>query len=303
MNPTVDSLEPGTLLFGKWKVERLLGSGLGGCVYECRLAIPPFSHVALKLTSKTDPMGAQQIESLLKEYWYLSHFNHSHIVKGFGTIEDRTHFAFLMEYVHEGSLATHLSKNEKPSLNMMLGWLKDVAEALRVIHQAGFVHRDIKPENVLIARDLSAKLGDFGICSKPILLTNPDESQLVGSVDFIAPEYIVKGTYDSRSDIYAWGVLAHILVYGKAPFAGSVIDSLVRRASEDPMPSFEEYQSVPRPLQELIARCLKRNVIQRPQSALELITELNTIMLLNQVPTLFVQDTMRRTAQRNPFAF
>lgn len=302
MKSTAESMQPGTLLFGKWRVERLLGSGLGGYVYECRLAEPPHSHIALKLTAKDDLTGPQQIESLLKEYWYLSHFNHPNIVKGFGTIEDRVHFAFLMEFVHEGNLASAIAEDPNIPLPVQIKWLKNIAEALRAIHHAGFVHRDIKPENILIARDGSAKLADFGICSRPILLTNPDESQLVGSIDFIAPEYIVKGTYDSRSDIYAWGVLAHILVYGKAPFAGSVIDSLVRRASEDPTPILADPKSVPSSLQELIARCLKRNPIQRPQSAIELITELNTIQLLQQTPTLYDQDTMKRFGIKTSYA-
>lgn len=302
MKSTAESMQPGTLLFGKWKVERLLGSGLGGYVYECRLSEAPFSHIALKLTAKEDPTGQQQIESLLKEYWYLSHFNHPQIVKGFGTIEDKTHFAFLMEFVHEGNLATAITEDPNIPLPVLIKWLKNIADALRSVHQAGFVHRDIKPENILIARDGTAKLADFGICSKPILLTNPDDSQLVGSIDFIAPEYIVKGTYDSRSDIYAWGVLAHILVYGKAPFSGSVVDSLVKRASEDPLPVPADPVAVPSALQELIARCLKRNPIQRPQSALELITELNTIQLLQQIPNLYDQDTMRKSESKNRFA-
>lgn len=301
MKSTAESMQPGTLLFGKWKVVRLLGSGLGGFVYECRLAEAPFSHIALKLTAKDDLTGPQQIESLLKEYWYLSHFNHPQIVKGFGTIEDRVHFAFLMEFVHEGNLASAIAEDSDIPISVQIKWLKNIADALRAVHQAGFVHRDIKPENILIARDGTAKLADFGICSKPILLTNPDDSQLVGSIDFIAPEYIVKGTYDSRSDIYAWGVLAHILVYGKAPFAGSVIDSLVRRASEDPTPVAAP-NSVPQALQELISRCLKRNPIQRPQSAMELITELNTIQLLQQMPNLYDQDTMRKFGSKGNYA-
>ncbi|MFL5585898.1 MAG: protein kinase domain-containing protein [Gemmatimonadaceae bacterium] len=189
---------------------------------------------------------------------------------------------FTMPFVRGESLRARIIKGSIP-LEESLAILRDVAAALAYAHRQGIVHRDIKPENILLSEG-TAVVTDFGIAKavqaarKEASLEITQPGDYVGTPMYMAPEQAAHDPVtDQRADIYAWGVVAYELLSGKHPFAeyvSSPQNLLTAQMSDTPRLITGTNPKVPRPLADLVMRCLSKRAEMRPANGEELLAAL-----------------------------
>ena len=211
---------------------------------------------------------------------------------------------FTMPFVRGESLRVRILKGPVP-LEESLRILHDVAHALAYAHGQGIVHRDIKPENILLSEG-TAVVTDFGIAkavqaartATPVggAITQPGDS--LGTPMYMAPEQAASDpSTDQRADIYAWGVVAYELITGKHPFAGKMTPQalLTAQMSDTPAPITGTNSKVPRPIADLVLRCLSKTAAMRPANGTELLAALDDPSTIRS-PRIKVDWPRRREA-------
>jgi TolB-like protein len=192
---------------------------------------------------------------------------------------------FTMPFVRGESLRERIRKGPIP-VEECLSILRDVASALAYAHRQGIVHRDIKPENILLSEG-TAVVTDFGIAKAVQAARNQAPHQApqitkpgdyVGTPMYMAPEQAAADpATDQRADIYAWGVVAYELISGKHPFAAMTSPQalLTAQMSDTPPPITATNSRLPRPVADLVMRCLSKTAAMRPADGTELLAALN----------------------------
>lgn len=195
---------------------------------------------------------------------------------------------YTMPFVRGESLRARLSSGTTLGVTESVNILRDVARALAYAHAEGVVHRDIKPENILLSGG-AAVVTDFGIAKAIVASRTLDSGSTtgitmagvsLGTPAYMAPEQALgdPGT-DQRADIYAWGVVAWELLGGVHPFAGrTTVQALITAHVTETPPSLSVRRpEVPDALAALVMRCLEKNPENRPQSASDLLTTVESV--------------------------
>ena len=159
----------------------------------------------------------------------------------------------------------------------------ELADALAAAHAAGIVHRDLKPANVMIGRDGTVKVLDFGLSKSEVdrtvesvkTDTLSSSGSLLGTAPYMAPEVIDGGVADARSDIFSLGIVLFEMTTGRRPFTGNTALAVITAILRDKPPLASAVKpGVPRDLARLIDRCMAKNPSERRQSAADLRTDL-----------------------------
>ena len=259
---------------GKFEIVRLLGQGAMGEVYLGRdpgigreVAIKTIRPALLGLNLSGDIR-----ERFAREAKAAGLLHHPNVVTvfEFGTDEDVLYL--VMEYVPGEDLSVLMARDElTPS--ELLEVLAQVCEGLAQAHKHGIIHRDIKPTNVMVLREegeLRAKVMDFGVAK----LTGGDmtqSGQVVGTLAYMAPEYLRTGTAEPASDLFSVGVMLHEGLSGEKPFGGATTGALVYTIVHDEPRPLEDtvFEGVSPSVKALAARLLAKEPAVRFASALE----------------------------------
>lgn len=278
------NLLPGTILFRRFKLLKCLSSSDLAGVYLCSEQPDGENLVVLKIVNSPRKDGDQDRRSeLRRELLISSAINHPNILGANHYYEDDDFVAFSMDYVPGGTLADKLDSGEHLSTTEILNWLTQIASGLNAIHSEGICHRDLKPENVLIDEEGTIRIADFGIATSGPSDSAISAERLTGTINFLSPEYIAYGLFDERSDIYAWGVIAYLLTTGRLPFFGdTLIDTLAKRVTHDPMAPCKINSGIDRRLSSLILDALKRKVDERVQTSAELLARLAALQTVEE---------------------
>lgn len=219
---------------GKFQIKRLLGQGAMGEVY---LGMDPAigREVAIKTIIPTAAQGDEAKARFEREARAAGVLNHPHLVTIYEFGEDQGVLFIAMEYVRGHDLE-ELFRDQSLSRSEALEVLAQVCDGLNFAHRAGIVHRDIKPSNVRVTRDgkrLHAKVMDFGVAR----ISNSEMTatgMVMGTVSYMAPEYIRTGKPDSRSDLFAVGVMLYEVLSGRKPFAGDTTPTILYKIVNEP---------------------------------------------------------------------
>jgi serine/threonine-protein kinase len=191
---------------------------------------------------------------------------------------------YTMPFVEGQSLRDRVKREGTLSIGDTIGILRDIARALAYAHEKGVVHRDIKPENVLISGE-AAVVTDFGI-AKAISVAREEQGEgltqagtSIGTPAYMAPEQAAGDpATDHRADIYSFGCVAYELLAGHPPFTGRSSHQLVRaHMTETPRPIDELRPDVSFGLAELVMRCLEKEPERRPQTARDVLQQLDGV--------------------------
>ena len=219
-----------------------------------------------------------------REIQVAAQLQHPHIVPLLSAGEQGDLLWYTMPYIEGESLRAALERKKKFSPREVMRILHDVVDALAFAHERGVIHRDIKPANIL-SQGAHALVTDFGV-AKAISAALPSTGLTsagiaIGTPAYMAPEQLAGDVAaNHRIDIYAVGLLAYELVTGVSPFTGpSPRETLAAQLTRDPKPLHEVSPEIPRTLSALIMRCLAKDPDARPQSAEEVLRELDSMTM------------------------
>lgn len=191
--------------------------------------------------------------------------SHPNVVQVLDQGQTRETAYLVMEYVPGATLRTLLKKGPMTP-RLALTYLEAILAGLGAAHRAGLVHRDIKPENVLVSRDGSIKLADFGLARAAT--HHSGTSTLMGTVAYISPELLSGEGSDERADIYATGILLYEMLTGVQPYTG---DSPVRVAFQhvnSTVPNPSQYvPGLAAGLDDLVTTATEPKMVGRPKNA------------------------------------
>jgi serine/threonine protein kinase len=273
----MESMTAGTVIADKYQIERLLGKGGMGHVYlASHLRMPEF-RVALKTLDPALTSKVENKEKFRNEVIAGYRVNHPNVVQMYEYFDLGELQAFAMEFVDGATLAQVLTEGPL-SPDVTISFIKQMAMGLEALHRAGTYHRDLKPENVLVGDDGRVKLTDFGVARIRGGVSIEMEGMLIGTPNYVPPEYVETGESDHRGDIYALGVMAYEMFAGVAPFVSPTRNSLLKeRLKPHGLDLAQRAPDLPQELVAIVERCLAIAPIQRYPRAADLAEDLGAL--------------------------
>ena len=267
-------LAPGSVLAGKYRIERALGEGGMGVVLAAR-HLELGHQVAVKVLAPGAVLRSAAVERFLREGRAAARLTSPHVarVHDVGRLSEGVPF-LVMELVSGRDLKTILDHEGPQPWGRVVRWCREVADALAEAHACGVIHRDVKPGNLMLADLVGGrsivKVLDFGISK----LVEDDEvslthsSVVMGSPQYMAPEQLISSKHVSpKIDIWALGVVLYELSTGRAPFEGRTIAEVVARIqSVMPPPPSLFVKGIPASFDAVVLRCLAKQPEARFES-------------------------------------
>ena len=200
-----------------------------------------------------------------------------HVVNVFDQGQDGELAYLVMEYLPGITLRELMREQRRLTVAQTITIMDAILSGLAAAHSAGIVHRDVKPENVLLAEDGRIKIGDFGL-ARATTANTATGAQLLGTIAYLAPELVTRGTADARSDIYALGIMLYEMLVGEQPYQGEQpMQIAFQHATEQvPRPSVRN-PGVPEQLDELVLWATEKSPDDRPLDAAAMLERLREI--------------------------
>ncbi|URM91684.1 Stk1 family PASTA domain-containing Ser/Thr kinase [Streptomyces sp. MRC013] len=276
MDTTLHDPLVGRLLDGRYRVDARIAVGGMATVYravDTRLD----RDLALKVMHPSLAADASFVERFIREAKSVARLSHPNVVGVFDQGADGPYVYLAMEYVAGCTLRDVLREREALSPRAALDVLEPVLAALGAAHRAGFVHRDMKPENVLIGDDGRVKVADFGLV-RAVGTATHTTGAVLGTVSYLAPEQIEHGTADTRTDVYACGVVLYEMLTGAKPHGGDTpAQVLYQHLNNDvPAPS-AAFPGLAPELDALVAAATARDAGARPRDAVALLARVRAV--------------------------
>lgn len=272
----------GELIDNRYLLQRLIASGGMASIYsalDTRLDRP----VAVKIMHAHLANDEAFVSRFIKEAKATAALSHPNIV----SIQDQgwnqggpPAVFIVMELVEGTTLRDLLNETSPLSIEQAFQIINPVLSALSAAHKIGIIHRDIKPENILISRDGRIKVADFGLARNTSMAQTmtAESSVILGSVSYLSPEQVQRGVADSRSDIYAIGILIFEMLTGSKPYDGETPIQIAYRHVNDRIPELVKIKSdIPKNLSDLIFSATSPNPDLRPRDAEELLNSMRQI--------------------------
>jgi eukaryotic-like serine/threonine-protein kinase len=280
VEPVQIPINPGDLLAGKYRIERMIGRG-GMSVLFLAKHVALDQQVAVKCLLPSMAAKAESVGRFLREARAVARLRSRHVagVLDVGTAPGGTPY-MVIEYLEGADLSTVCEAKGRLPVTEAVDYIMQALDAVGEAHVNGVVHRDLKPSNLFVAEEaegLVLKVLDFGISKDSGDLLGPDakltQSQtIIGSPLYMSPEQIRSSrSVDVRSDLWSLGVILYELLAGRTPFAGETMGELfacILEVDFPPLPFLRP--DVPAPLAEAVHRCLRRPLDRRFQDAGEL---------------------------------
>jgi tetratricopeptide (TPR) repeat protein len=260
-------LPPGTVLAGRFRLDRLLGVGGMGVVYsatDLQLGVP----VAIKLLRSEMAGRPGAFERFRQELLLSRQVSSPHVVRIHDIAQHEGRWLISMDLVEGEPLDRMLDREGKLPVESALAIARQVALGLSAAHARGVIHRDLKPSNVLVDAHGHAWISDFGIArslgSRGLTVTGT----VVGTPEYLSPEQARAEPVDARSDLYALGLLLYEMLVGEPAYsAGTQSESIAQRLVGPPPPIRARRADVPAWLERLLDRLLRSTPAHRPRSA------------------------------------
>jgi tRNA A-37 threonylcarbamoyl transferase component Bud32 len=254
---------------GKYEVVDLIGRGGMGVVYKAR--DPQLDRlVAIKMIIGANPALLKRFDVEARSTAGLQHQNIVTIYD-FGSQDGNPYL--VMEYLEGSSLESIISSERSLSLASKLGICIAICNGLNYAHDRGIIHRDVKPANVMVLKDDTVKIVDFGIAR--IGDTGISRTEVVGSLNYMSPEQFQSTPLDIRTDIFSTGVLLYRLLTGTLPFQAAGEAAVMYRIIHDaPLPIGSYVQGYPAELDSIVSKALAKNRENRYGSCRDLAFDL-----------------------------
>jgi len=270
----VRALSAGTIFAGRYEILSAAGRGGMGYVYRAR-HLGLAKEVALKVVGDGKRDFAMRFAREARAIARLDHPNCVRVLDH-GRVDELQYIA--MELLHGETLADAM-KRERFSTSRALTVTRQLLAALAHAHENGVIHRDIKPENVMLVRNgTRAVLIDFGLASLKDEAPLTAVGMCIGSPSYLAPERLLGQPHDTRTDLYAIGVILYEMIAGVRPFAGESPEETMRLAlKKPPRPLRAIRRNIAPQLDKLIRRALAKDPARRFADAEEMLLAVNDV--------------------------
>nr|WP_042181278.1 Stk1 family PASTA domain-containing Ser/Thr kinase [Kibdelosporangium sp. MJ126-NF4]CEL14929.1 Probable serine/threonine-protein kinase pknL [Kibdelosporangium sp. MJ126-NF4]CTQ96441.1 Probable serine/threonine-protein kinase pknL (EC 2.7.11.1) [Kibdelosporangium sp. MJ126-NF4] len=273
-----------TLLEQRYRVDAPLARGGMSAVYrgmDTRLERP----VAIKVMDHRFAEDRSFVDRFEREARAAASLHHPNVIAVHDQGFDGDHVFLVMELVDGGTLRDLLTERGRLTVPLALSVLEPVLSALAAAHQAGLVHRDVKPENVLIGKQGTVKVGDFGLVKAMASGNNTSHSVILGTVAYLSPEQVTTGATTARGDVYSAGILLYEMLTGTPPYIGDTPLSVAyRHVNDDVPPPSLVAPGIPQALDELVLRATRRDPAARPADADAFLREVEQVRLAIGAP-------------------
>jgi serine/threonine protein kinase len=261
--------EPGDIVGGKYRVERKLGSGGMGAVFEVTHRVTD-KRFAVKWLLPDVAANDGAVKRFIREAQVAGRFVHPNVVEVYDLGQDDGSFYMVMELLSGESLAERLERVGRLSTQQACEILVPCMEGVAAAHAAGIIHRDLKPANIFVcaARGRSPeepKVLDFGVsklAAQPGVTdaTLTHAGAVIGTPHYMAPEQLRAQAIDARADIYAFGVILYQALAGQRPYdAGSYADLVLHVMTDTPRPLRERAPDLRAGVAEAVMRAMARD--------------------------------------------
>ena len=268
------ALEPGRRLGDRYEILQMLGEGGMGAVYKAK-DVELDRLVALKVIRPELAKDPEVLQRFKQEIILAREVTHRNVIRIYDLGQADGIRFISMEYVEGEDLSNILKEKGKLSVEEAVQIMEQVCFALEEAHEEGVVHRDLKPQNIMIDQQGRVVVMDFGIARSMQITGVTQTGSLLGTPDYMSPEQVKGEHVDSRSDIFALGVILFQLLTGEVPYkSDSAMSAMYMRTQERAKPVRELSPDVPGFLDDVIARCLEISPQRRYQSARELVQDL-----------------------------
>ena len=289
-------LKRGQVFAGRYEIIERLGRGGMGHVYRAEDRTV-HQEVALKVISPEIVADASVLERFRNELRLARQVAHRNICRMFDLGEaDGVHF-ITMEYVQGENLKSMIRMSGQLGVATAVGLARQVGEGLAEAHRMGVIHRDLKPSNIMVDKEGTARIMDFGVARSLKMPGITQTGGVVGTPEYMSPEQLDGEQTDPRSDIYALGVILYEMVTGRAPFAGETPYAVaMKHKTEVPAPPRSLNPHLPAVFERVIMTCLEKDRERRYRSAEALLADLDAVA--RELPAGEGRKTGRRIKPR-----
>ncbi len=264
---------------GRYRVIKQVGKGAFGVVVLVEDTVVKDQFI-LKFLSPHVAADDNAIQRFTHELRYARKVTHENIIRIYDFITYGKNYAISMEYFPSHSLTYNIARYGKLDIAKGLNILTQICDGMSAAQAAQVVHRDLKPGNILINKNGKVKIVDFGLAAAASKAGSrlTKTGILVGTPTYMAPEQVRGKTIDSRTDIYALGVIMYEMFTGSPPYSGEdSVGIMFQHVEGNPTPPRELNPDIPQPLQDLILKAMSVDPAQRYQTFQELKTALESL--------------------------
>lgn len=263
----------GTMLDDRYEILEVIGTGGMAVVYKA-MCHRLNRYVAVKILRDELANDEEFRQRFQTEAQAVAMLSHPNIVSVYDVSHSDDVEYIVMELIEGVTLMQYMKKKGALGWKEALHFGVQISKALEHAHEKGIVHRDIKPQNIMILKDGTIKVADFGIAALESAQEKKSD-QTVGSVHYIAPEQARGEQPDPRSDIYSLGVVLYEMLTGKMPYDGDTAEQVaLKHITGHAVPPQELNPDIPEELAEITLKAMNADINARYQSASELLHDL-----------------------------
>lgn len=293
--------EQGMIIQNRYEIIEEVGSGGMSVVYKAKCHVLN-RFVAIKVLKPEFSDDKSFVSKFRVEAQSAAGLSHPNIVNVFDVGEENGFYYIVMELVEGITLKEYIQQNGRLPYQTALDFIMQIAAGIEVAHEHHTIHRDIKPQNIIVSRNGTLKVTDFGIAKAAT--SNTIASSAMGSVHYISPEQARGGYSDERSDIYSLGITLYEMLTGRVPFEGenNVTVALMHIQSEM-IPPREYYPDIPIGLERIVLKATQKKPERRYLTTNAMLADLRKIsmdpnaevgvtgaVMSNNAPTIQISD-------------
>ena len=266
----------GTIIGDRYEILEKVGSGGMADVFRAKCHRLN-RYVAIKILKQDYSEDTKFVTKFRGEAQAIAGISHPNIVGIYDVGEENGMYYIVMELVDGITLKKYIEEKDKLSVKEAVGIALQIANGLEAAHSNHIIHRDIKPQNILIARDGTAKVTDFGIAKAAS--SNTITANAMGSVHYISPEQARGGYSDEKSDIYSLGVTMYEMLSGTLPFNGeSAVAIALAHIQEEAVPLAALDATIPKGISNIVNKCMQKKTELRYSCVADLIADLKMFL-------------------------
>lgn len=275
-------IQIGKIYADRYRVIREIGRGGMANVYLAEDTYLDDRQVAIKILRSNFENDSLAIARFQREAYAMAELTHPNIVgiSDVGDSEDQQYI--VMEYIDGLTLKQYINEHAPLANDEVVRIGDEILSAMALAHSSGIIHRDLKPQNILITKDGTAKVTDFGIAKALSETSLTQTNSMFGSVHYLSPEQARGGNATPQSDLYAIGIIIYEMLTGAIPFDGDSAVTIALKHFQENLPSIiNQNKNVPQSLENVVIKATAKKLSDRYANVSDMRRDLNLALSLD----------------------